>query len=379
MQNEVGLLGDSRDRSPAAGAAFAGPVPVELMAYLQKNKETLWPDLRNLWETAGARTAGTWQEVFGPGTATDEIFMAWNYARYMGHMTEAGKAEYPIPVYTNTWIIQPEDKGPGDYPTGCPEPLTIDIWKAGAPAIDINAPDVYLPDFNDWVGWFHRPNNPLFVPESRGDAGGAANAFYAIGQHSAIGYSPFGIDDTSRLVALRPGRDTGAPAPSVLAIQPLPRAYALLAQMTPLILEAQAKGTIAAAWLNTKQQEQDIPLGNYIVNVNLRRNRRDPSQVPALGYAIVISVGPDEYFVAGQDVQVTFTPKTPGPEIAGLARVEAGKFVKGQWVPGRILSGDDILLDYDLAGAAGKNQSGSGLIFGADGPSVQHVKLYRYR
>jgi hypothetical protein len=165
----------------------------------------------------------------------------------------------------------------------------------------------------------------------------------------------------------------------VLAIQPLPRAYALLAQMTPLILEAQAKGTIAAASLNTKQQEQDIPLGNYIVNVNLRRNRRDPSQVPALGYAIVISVGPDEYFVAGQDVQVTFTPKTPGPEIAGLARVEAGKFVKGQWVPGRILSGDDILLDYDLAGAAGKNQSGSGLIFGADGPSVQHVKLYRYR
>ena len=379
MQNEVGLLGDSRDRSPAAGAAFAGPVPVELMAYLQKNKETLWPDLRNLWETAGARTAGTWQEVFGPGTATDEIFMAWNYARYMGHMTEAGKAEYPIPVYTNTWIIQPEDKGPGDYPTGCPEPLTIDIWKAGAPAIDINAPDIYLPNFNDWVGWFHRPNNPLFVPESRGDAGGAANAFYAIGQHSAIGYSPFGIDDTSRLVALRPGRDTGAPAPSVLAIQPLPRAYALLAQMTPLILEAQAKGTIAAAWLNTKQQEQDIPLGNYIVNVNLRRNRRDPSQVPALGYAIVISVGPDEYFVAGQDVQVTFTPKTPGPEIAGLARVEAGKLVKGQWVPGRILSGDDILLDYDLAGAAGKNQSGSGLIFGADGPSVQHVKLYRYR
>ena len=379
MQNEVGLLGDSRDRSPAAGAAFAGPVPVELMAYLQKNKETLWPDLRNLWETAGARPAGIWQEVFGPGTATDEIFMAWNYARYMGHMTEAGKAEYPIPVYTNTWIIQPEDKGPGDYPTGCPEPLTIDIWKAGAPAIDINAPDVYLPDFNDWVGWFHRPNNPLFVPESRGDAGGAANAFYAIGQHSAIGYSPFGIDDTSRLVALRPGRDTGAPSPSVLAIQPLPRAYALLAQMTPLILEAQAKGTIAAASLNTKQQEQDIPLGNYIVNVNLRRNRRDPSQVAALGYAIVISVGPDEYFVAGQDVQVTFTPKTPGPEIAGLARVEAGKFVKGQWVPGRILSGDDILLDYDLAGAAGKNQSGSGLIFGADGPTVQHVKLYRYR
>jgi hypothetical protein len=59
--------------------------------------------------------------------------------------------------------------------------------------------------------------------------------------------------------------------------------------------------------------------------------------------------------------------------------VEAGKFVKGQWVPGRILSGDDILLDYDLAGAAAKNQSGSGLSFRADGPTVQRVQLYRYR
>ena len=83
--------------------------------------------------------------------------------------------------------------------------------------------------------------------------------------------------------------------------------------------------------------------------------------------------------MAGYDVQVTFTPSTPGPEIAGLARVEAGQFVHGVWTPGRILSGDDILLDYDLAGAASRNQSGSGLRFRNDGPTVQRVKLYRYR
>ena len=369
MQNEVGLLGDSRDRCPAAEAAFARPVPPELISYLQKNKETLWPDLRKLWEAAGARTAGTWQEVFGTSTATDEIFMAWNYAGYLGHMTAAGKAEYPLPVFTNTWIVQPEDKGPGDYPTGCPQALTIDIWKAGAPAIDLNCPDIYLPNFNEWVALFHRPNNPLFVPESREDAGGAANAVYAIGQHASIGYSPFGIDNPSRLAVL----------PGGLGGQPLPRAYALLAQLTPAILEGQAKGTIGAAWLNTKLQKQDIPLGNYVVNVDLRRNRRNPAEVPALGYALAICTGPDEYLVAGYDVQVTFTPNTPGPEIAGLARVEAGKFVQGQWIPGRILSGDDILLDYDLAGAAARNQSGSGLRFRNDGPTVQRVKLYRYR
>jgi beta-galactosidase GanA len=91
LQNEVGLIGESRDRSAVAEAAFDGPVPAELITYLQKNRETLWPDLRKLWETAGAKAAGTWSEVFGPTTATDEIFMAWNYARYMGQMAKAGK------------------------------------------------------------------------------------------------------------------------------------------------------------------------------------------------------------------------------------------------------------------------------------------------
>ena len=83
--------------------------------------------------------------------------------------------------------------------------------------------------------------------------------------------------------------------------------------MTPAILEGQAKGMIGAAWLNTKLQKQDIPLGNYVVNVDLRRNRRNPAEVPALGYALVICTGPNEYLVAGYDVQVTFTPSTPGP------------------------------------------------------------------
>jgi hypothetical protein len=374
LENEVGLIGDSRDRFAGAEAAFARPVPPELLDYLQKNKETLWPDLRNLWEAAGAKTAGTWQEIFGTSTASDEIFMAWNYARYMDHMAKAGKAEYPVPVFSNTWIVQPQDKAPGDYPSGCPEPLVIDIWKAGAPTIDINAPDVYLPNFSDWAGRFHRPNNPLFVPESSGNAGGVANAFYGIGQHAAIGYSPFGINNAARLSEGQPGGNT--PEPIALEKLPLARAYALLAQMTPLILDAQAKGTIGGSLLNTNQQKQDIPLGNYIVNVGFLHSRRNP--VPSLGYAIVISVGPDEYFVAGQGVQVTFTPNTPGPEIAGLARAETGKFVKGQWIPGRKMNGDDVLLDYDQAGASARNQSGSGLRFTGDGPTIQRVKLYRY-
>jgi len=375
LQNEVGLIGDTRDHSAPAEAAFAKPVPPELMDYLQKNKLTLWPDLRKLWEAAGSKTAGTWQEVFGKTPSTDEIFMAWNYARYMDHMAKAGKAEYPVPVFTNTWLVQPQDQVPGDYPSGCPEPLVIDIWKAGAPSIDINAPDVHLRNFNDWSARFHRPNNPLFVPESYGDLGGAANAFYGIGEHAGIGYSPFGVNTPEHWAEMRPGTNT--PISTAIEDIPLAKAYAVLAQMTPLITDAQAKGTIGAAWLTTQQPRKDIALGDYVVNIDIQRSRRNP--VPALGYAIVVSVGPNEYFIAGRDVQILFTPNTPGPEIAGLSKVETGKFVDGKWIPGRRVNGDDVVLEYDQAAAAAKNQSGSGLIFGGDGPTIQHVKLYRYR
>jgi len=376
MQNEVGVLGDSRDRGDIANAAFAGAVPAELMSHLAAHKSTLSPALAKQWTEAGGRTAGTWTEVFGNGPATDELFMAWHYARYMGGMAAAGKKVYPLPVFTNTWIVQPEDKGPGDYPSGGPQPLNLDVWKAAAPSIDFNAPDIYLPNFPDHVAAFHRPNNPLFVPESRGDVAGVANAFYAIGAHASLGYSPFGIDNTARLTGLRP--PPGTPEPTDLESTPLARGYAALRELAPLIFEHQAKGTIAAAWLTKDQPKQDVPLGGHTLGFELRKNRRSGATMADFGYALIFALGPDEFLIAAQDVQVTFAVRIQGPAIAGIADAERGTVRDGVWQPGRKMSGDDILLNYDLAGAADANQSGSGLQFGPNGPTLQRVKLYRY-
>jgi hypothetical protein len=67
VENEVGVLRDSRDRSPAANQAFAGQVPKELMDYLQKHKETLIPEFLDVWKQNGFKAAATWEQVFGPG------------------------------------------------------------------------------------------------------------------------------------------------------------------------------------------------------------------------------------------------------------------------------------------------------------------------
>ena len=382
VENEVGVLGDARDRSPAANDAFAKPVPKELIDYLAKHKPDLLPEFRQVWDAAGSRTNGTWEEVFGKGAKADEIFMGWNYARYINAVAEAGKKEYAIPMFVNAWIVQPEDKGPGDYPSGGPQDHMHDVWRAAAPQLDLLCPDIYLPDFGGIVARYGRSGNPIFVPESAGDTRGAANAFYAIGQHRAIGYSPFGIDNVARLMGFGPdgAQPTGSQPPPDVEALPFSVAYKTLAQLAPSILEHQSKGTIAAASLNRQNPDQQIKLGDYILNVGLPRNRRTPAVVPDLtGYGIFMATGPDEYLVAGNNLQITFTPNTPGPPIAGIARQENGHFENGRWVVTRYLAGDDSVLRYDIATVAEMGQSGSGVRLAAPDRGIQRVKLYRYR
>ena len=174
VENEVGCPGATRDQVPEAKAAFNAPVPKQLMDYMVKNKENLVSEFRQYWEAAGGKTSGTWAEVFGDQPMTNEIFMAWYYARYVDKVAKAGKAEYPLPMFINVDL----GEAIGQYSSGGALPIKLNVWQQGAPGIDIIAPDIYLPDFAEWCARYDRSGNPLWIPETRGDA---ANAFYAIG------------------------------------------------------------------------------------------------------------------------------------------------------------------------------------------------------
>ncbi len=104
VENEMGLLGDSRDRSPLAEAAWTKPVPTELMNYFTKNKATLLPEMQEVWGRNGYKTSGTWAEVFGNDEWAEEVFMAWHYSRYLDKVISEGKAELNIPMYVNAWL-----------------------------------------------------------------------------------------------------------------------------------------------------------------------------------------------------------------------------------------------------------------------------------
>jgi len=367
VQNEVGMQGDTRDRSPAANKAFEGPVPKELMDYLQQHKDTLIPVLRKVWEAAGFKTAGTWEEVFGKGRPAEEIFMAWYFARYVGRVVEAGKAEYPIPMFTNC-----PQSGFGTAPapvrggqSGGPMPDAMDVWRAGALRIDIFGVDVYGFDFVRMCAGFTQSGNPLWIPETVGGLEGAARVLYALGRHDAIGFSPMagGIDRR-----LTPDYD-------------LIGGYDLATQLTPLILEHQGTGTMSAVLLEPKDPPRKIQLGNYTLEVAFVRPLPDrmgdkPPDPPTLAGAIFIATGPNEYIAAGFGVSVSFSAETPGPPLVGLDTVEEGSFVNGRWVPGRQLAGDDTIegdcleLKWPRKGAPPSRMSTEG---------IQRFTLYRYR
>jgi hypothetical protein len=279
-------------------------------------------------------------------------------------------------VFTNTALDEPWDRRVKRASSGGPQSYLLDVWKAGAPSIDFNGPDIYSANFAELIAAFDRPDNVVFPPESLGDAHGVANAFYAVGAHRSLGYSPFGVDDTAWLINFRP--DKGAPGTDDIDNTALAKGYAVLRNLEPVILAHQADGSIAAAWLNKSQPHQEILLGDYAIDVELRRSTRDPSFLSELGYALIMTDGPNGYLVAGSDVQVTFRPRS-GEDTAGLADAEVGRFVDDQWVRLRKANGDDVLLNYDLAGQAQNRQSGSGLRFLPGAPVIQRVRLYRYR
>jgi len=360
VENEVGMAGDSRDRSPAANAAYEGPVPKELMDYLQAHKDALVPEFRQVWEAAGFKTSGTWEEVFGPGKVTDGIFMAWYYARYIGRVVEAGKAEYPLPMFVNA-ALYGIGRGPQPPPSGGrPWDLVMDVWKAGGPRIDMLSPDIYgESDYPAFCAKYSQPGNPLLIPETRSGQGAAARALYAFGRHDAIGVSPMGIDRYPQ------------------ADNDLTDTYDLLAQLAPLMAEHQGKGTMSAVLLRSPDDPpQRIQVGNYTLEVAFldpRRIGEPPPPGPVA--AVFIAAGPDEYFAAGSGVTVGFSPNTPGPPHVGLATVEEGAFVNGRWVPGRVMAGDDddegqyVILNRP-SGCCSPSTSKK---------TIQHITLYRYR
>jgi hypothetical protein len=82
------------------------------------------------------------------------------------------------------------------------------------------------------------------------------------------------------------------------------------------------------------------------------------------GAGLILSTGPDEFYVAGLGVSVRYSSRD-NALTARIGEVDEGSFVDGKWSPGRRLNGDETA-------------GGGEIRLPDDVYSIQRVRLYRH-
>ena len=345
VENESGAWNSIRDYSPTAQAIFEQPVLTALLEALG----------------LGSKGGKNWSSVFG--TDADEYFQAWSVARFVGQVAAAGKAEYPLPMYTNAALRDPIAPGPaGTYESGGPTDNVLAIWKAGAPSLDALAPDIYLGEsvkYRKVLDLYARPDNPLVIPENGGSPAFARMFFAALGK-GAVGWAPFGIDRNS---------DGYVPIAETKPDEEPLAAVALNFHMVGPIMREVARlnyeGRLQVMAEDPHEHAQTLDLGAWKAVVTFGGPAfgfgREPKGNPdSDGRVIVGKLSENEFLVTGHMCRVDFLPSDPASKAQReFLHVEEGTYVNGVFRVARIWNGD---------------QTDWGLNFGAV-PVILKVKL----
>lgn len=331
-ENEVGSYRNPRDFSPVAQKLFDGPVPVALTGALKK-------------------PGGNWAAVFGD--QADRAFNTWHTARYIEALASAAKAIKPLPLYVNAALGDPfVTPDPMALSSGGPQGDVIDIWKAAAPSIDLAAPDIYdraSRNVFKHLDLYTRHDNALMVPEI-GNAAEYARYFWAALGRGAIGFAPFGMDDTGYfnypLGARRLDEatlDAFAAKYRIVAAAP----WAKIAFDHPVWGTARPDDGAAVS----------TTLGDWTIMARFgqwqfgQRAWFPKADLPAwadqpTGGVVVAQLSANQFLFTGDHVRVDFAPKDGSAPGGMIVRVEEGHFDKGAWVMDRVWNGDQT--DYGL-------------------------------
>ena len=328
VENEAGQwLGARRDFHPEATVAFEGPVPPELIEYLDAHRDgEAW----RRWQRAGGARSGSWVEVFGRFGA--EAFSAWTVARYIDEVAAAGKRAYDIFMYVNI-ALDGLSKGedfeiPGlSYFAGGPVPKVRDIWYAALEHVDALCPDDYKQETNrhrEVLETYAHPERgwPLYVPESGLSAVNTTHMLYAAAALGAIGYHIFGVESCLDAQGqLRP--EAGAAA----------RSFLMLGNIAPLLTAHRGEPCVHAIFQYTGETGMLLEFDNWKCHAsfvglkayqwgNVGADFRHPEMnrgqwanymdfEAEKGRAILIQTGPDEFYAVGHGCHLFFNAYEP--------------------------------------------------------------------
>lgn len=358
IENEIGMLEDARDHSSVANAAFDAGVPAALSGKTQHE---------------------SWDSLYGgPSPEADECFMAWHYGRYVGRLAEAARKTIKRPLYVNA-AMNSRGRRPGEYPSAGPLAHLKDIWKTAAPQIDMLSPDIYDSGFTGWTDRYAMPDNPLFIPEIRRSDDNPVQALYVFGEHDAIGFSPFSIENGSVAVDNRSVKGFGA-----------------LRKWEPLLLQLRGKGLTRGVYFDTDSVSKLLTVdadslrlsASHFFTLPWDPRATDSSIWPA-GGGVIARIAPMEYLIAGSGIVIKFEglgeivdKRSLGEDgflSAGDQRTEAGQNTVTERIG--ILACDEVdeNLHYIRRLSGDETHQGRHIRISPDNFSILHVKLYRYR
>ncbi len=387
IENEIGMLEDARDHSKLAETAYRKGVPAELVNHLDKNKKSLHPELLKKWQDAGMKQSGSWTDLFGDDIYTDEIFMAYHYAKYVEGLAVIARSIFPeMPLYVNA-AMNSRGRRPGEYPSAGPLAHLKDIWHAGAPSIDFLSPDLYDKGFTDWVAAYALPDNPLFIPEIKTTGSNSAQAYYVVGEHNAIGLCPFAFNlrgDNSSIARQKAGNET-------------------LRSLIPVIAGHLGKGSMNGFYFDSESPTRTIERdglsikASHFFTLPWDPRATDGSEWTPTG-GLIIRVAPMEYIVAGTGIVLTFNhasaPTRTEPvlgEDGFLLKGTSGKTADTQssdrTASSRIGLGSVTEIAVNPDGSftrlrtfnGDETHQGRHVRIGVDDYKILHVKLYEYK
>ncbi|MDN3496480.1 DUF5597 domain-containing protein [Planococcus sp. APC 4015] len=356
VENESGILSDSRDRSALAEAAWDEPVPSELLAHVHATPAGS-TSARSLWESQGRPESGTWRQVFGDTPAADEVFMAWAIATYVEHLAARGRAIADLLMYANAWLgPQPGQDTPGQYPSGGPASTVLDIWRVAAPSLSFLGPDLYVQDADSAMRQYATGIQPFFVPECRLSA---AELVRALGVYRAIGWSAYGLDMAN------PDAQVAATLGFVAALEGEITAAQLRGSIEAVVIEPgvdveersvggidiTARGALSLLQRMLLDAGVHVPTTELTVPDETLPTSHITHRGDTRPFALIVGTGDDEFLVVGREITLDY--------FAGTGRVEVDSvqellLEEGRVVPGRVLNGDErlMVLPTDRVGAA---------------------------
>jgi hypothetical protein len=347
VENEPGSWSTVRDTSPEAQKRFEGAVPQELLKALNKKP-------------------GTWQQVFGEDA--NDIFQAYSLAHYIGEVAMAGKAEYPLPMFVNAALRDPEqtDAKPGHgYASGAPVFHLLNVWKAAAKSIDFITPNIYLDSdskYRKTLELYSARDNALFIAETSNHSRFGRYFVLALG-YGSMGFTPFGIDRSGYF-----NDPLGASDASDETLEPFAENFRLFGPMQREIARLNFEGKLKTTLEQKGKTAETLDFGKWQVKITYGQKQfffvDNPPGNPNLdGRTMVAQLGPDEFLITGFNARFEFllSPSMKGQQMQYL-RVEEGAYRDGKWQFMRLWNGD---------------QTDWGLNFKRD-PYVLKVKLGTY-